>query len=40
MPTEVALVVAGIVLVFAAFAGTLAWADHYTHKARAPGPGE
>ena len=40
MPTEVALVIAGIILVFATFAGTLAWADYYTNKVRAPEPGE
>ena len=30
MPTETALVVTGIVLVFAVFAITLAWADYYS----------
>ncbi len=37
MPTETILVVAGIVLVFAGFGVTLAWADHYTRNFRAPG---
>ena len=32
MPTETAIVVAGIVLVFAVFAVTLAWADFYTRN--------
>ena len=30
MPTETAIVVVGIVLVFAAFAAALAWTDYYT----------
>jgi hypothetical protein len=30
MPTETALVISGIVLVFAIFAVSLAWADIYT----------
>jgi hypothetical protein len=37
MPTETAITVAGIVLVFAVFAVTLAWADYYTRNFRAPG---
>jgi len=37
MPTEVAVVVAGIVLVFAVFAAVLAWADYYTKSVRVPG---
>ena len=37
MPTETAIVIAGIVLVFAVFAVTLAWADFYTRNCRAPG---
>jgi hypothetical protein len=37
MPTETAIIVAGIVLVFAVFAVTLAWADFYTRNFRAPG---
>lgn len=37
MPTETAIVIAGIVLVFAAFAIVLAWADFYTRNIRAPG---
>ena len=34
MPTETAIVIAGIVLVFAV---TLAWASYYTRNYRAPG---
>jgi hypothetical protein len=34
MPTDVAIVVAGIVLAFLIFAGSLAWADHYSKDAR------
>jgi hypothetical protein len=37
MPTETAIVIAGIVVVFAVFAGALAWADFYTRNYRAPG---
>jgi hypothetical protein len=37
MPTETAIVVAVIVLVFAAFATVLAWADYYTRNVRVPG---
>lgn len=37
MPTETAVVVAGITLAFLVFALTLAWADHYTNKNRQPG---
>lgn len=37
MPTEIASVVAGIVLVFAGFAVTLAWADGCTSNFRGPG---
>jgi hypothetical protein len=36
MPTETTIVVAGIVLVFAVFAVTLAWADYRTRNFRAP----
>lgn len=36
MPTETAIVVAGIVLAFSVFAVTLAWADYYTHNVRPP----
>lgn len=35
MPADVAMVVTGIVLAFALFAGVLAWADFYT-KGRSP----
>ncbi len=37
MPTETIVVVAGIVLAFAVFALTLAWADNYTNKIQPPG---
>ena len=33
MPTDVAIIVAGITLVFVAFAVALAWADFYTSGA-------
>ena len=36
MPTETAIVVAGIVLVFAVFAAALAWADRRTRGLGAP----
>ncbi|MGB6556524.1 MAG: hypothetical protein WBE96_03815 [Pseudolabrys sp.] len=37
MPTETAIVVVGIVLVFAVFAAALARTDYYTRNFRAPG---
>jgi hypothetical protein len=37
MPTETAIIIAGIVLVFAVFVVALAWADFYTRNYRAPG---
>jgi hypothetical protein len=37
MPTETVIIVAGIVLVFAAFGATLVWADYYTRNVRTPG---
>ena len=41
MPTETAIIIAGIVLVFAVFIAVfivvLAWADFYTRNYRAPG---
>ena len=37
MPTETAIVVVGIVLVFAVFAAALAWTDYYTRNFRARG---
>jgi len=40
MPTDVAIIVTGVVLAFLIFAATLAWADHYTGGARQPGAGE
>jgi hypothetical protein len=30
MPTDVAVIVAGFILVLLIFAGVLAWADHYS----------
>jgi hypothetical protein len=36
MPTETVIIVAGIVLVFAAFGATLVWADYYTRNVRTP----
>jgi hypothetical protein len=37
MPKDIALIIAGIVAAFAVFAIALAWADHYSGKARKPG---
>jgi len=37
MPTQTAIIIAGVVLAFAAFAISLAWADFYTRIFRAPG---
>ena len=37
MSTETAIIIAGIVLVFAVFIVVLAWADFYTRNYRAPG---
>lgn len=37
MPTETVIVVAGIVLAFAAFAISLGWAAFYTRNVRVPG---
>ena len=37
MPTDVAIVVAVLVVIFAVFAVALAWADIYTRDCRAPG---
>ncbi len=37
MPTETAIVVTGIVLVFAVFAFVLAWADIRTRNLKPPG---
>jgi len=39
MPTDVAIIVTGVVLAFLVFAATLAWADHYRRGARQPGAG-
>ncbi len=32
MPTDIAIIVAGIVLTFTIFAGTLAWCDYYARN--------
>ena len=37
MPTETAIIIACIVLAFAVFAVSLAWADYYTRNVRVPG---
>lgn len=37
MPTDVAIIVAAIVLAFFGFAGALAWADFYSHGGRGSG---
>ena len=37
MPTETAIIVAGIVLGFAVLAVSLAWAQYYTRNVRVPG---
>lgn len=37
MPTETAIVIAVIVLVFAVFAISLGWATFYTRNVRTPG---
>ena len=34
MPTDVAIVVAGIVLAFVIFVGTLAWGDYHSRNIR------
>ena len=40
MPTQIAIVIAGIILVFAVFAVALAWVDYYTHGHKNPGAAE
>jgi len=37
MPTETAIVITGIVLLFSIFVIVLAWADYYTRHVRTPG---
>jgi hypothetical protein len=37
MPTETAIIIAGIVLPVAVLAVAMAWADFYTRNYRAPG---
>lgn len=34
MPTDVAVIIAGIILMFVGFAAVLAWADYYTTAER------
>jgi hypothetical protein len=36
MPADVAIIVGGVVLAFAVFAVTLAWADFYSGKVKQP----
>jgi hypothetical protein len=40
MSTQAAIVIAGLVMAFATFAISLAWADFNTRKSRIPGRGE
>lgn len=40
MPTQTAIAVAGIILVFAIFAFSLAWADYYTRGFKRPNTAE
>ena len=40
MPTQTAIVIAGIVLVFGVFAIALAWVDYYTRGHKNPGAAE
>jgi hypothetical protein len=37
MPTDIAIVVTGIVVVFAVFAAVMAWASYRTRGVRTPG---
>jgi len=37
MPTETALIVAGVVLMFVVFAGAIGWAAFYSRGVRVPG---
>jgi len=37
MPTETAIVVAALVVIFAVFALAMAWGDIHTRKVRTPG---
>jgi hypothetical protein len=38
LPTDIAITVAAIVLVFVVFGASLAWADYYSNSTRQPGP--
>jgi len=40
MPTQTAIVIAGIVLVFGVFAVALAWVDYYARDYKSPGAAE
>ena len=40
MPADVAIIVGGVVLAFAVFAATLAWADFYSGKVNKPNAAE
>jgi hypothetical protein len=40
MPTEIAVIVAGIVFAFLVFAAALAWGDLYSRGTRTEQPGE
>ena len=40
MPTDTAVIVGAITLVFLLFAAALAWADHYSRGAGQRGPAE
>lgn len=37
MPTDTAIIVAGITIAFLIFALTLAWGDYYTRNTKPPG---
>ncbi|HEY6859764.1 MAG TPA: hypothetical protein VI358_08265 [Pseudolabrys sp.] len=37
MPTQTVIIIAGVVVAFAAFAISLAWADFYSRNFRGPG---
>ncbi len=37
MPTDTAIIVAGVVLIFLIFAGALAWSSFYSRGVRVPG---
>ena len=37
MPTDVAIIVSGVVLMFLAFVAAMGWAAYYTRNVRVPG---